>query len=391
MSVSMRTAEAAPALLGEICSETAPLRAALVHRPGRELDGLDDASARAQLFDGALWPERARQEHDELVASLVAHDVRVFHLGELLAGVLALPEGRAKAVEEALSALGVASAAARARARGWLEELPAAELARVLVEGEQGLCLAPLASQMFVRDSSAWVGREPILAAPARAVRRRERLQLRLVYDFHPLFAGTHAGGRDSCLRGAPFEGGDLLVLSGRAVAIGIGQRTSAQAARRLAQRLFAAGFEEALAVELPRARFAIHLDCLLTVVDLDAVLFDRRLTELRAWRLRPVPGAGVSVGEVESPLSGLARALGQDPLREIEVADAGEQWSHAANALALAPGTVVAFEQNRVTNRRLRAAGIEVVETPGHELGRGRGGPRCLTCPLARAPLGET
>lgn len=386
MSVTVGPSEAGSSVLGEICSETGPLRAVLVHRPGAELDGLDEAGARAQLLDGTLWPEGARREHDELVATLGAHGVQVLLLHDLLAGVMALEAGRRRAVGEILSLADTGGPRASAQARVWLEQLDACALATLLIEGNRRLGLPPLANQMFVRDSSSWAGREVFLGVPGSPVRSREPLQLQLIYEFHPLFADAGPGVAPTALRGAAFEGGDMLVLSGRAVAIGIGERTSAQGARRLAQRLFAAGMEEVIAVELPRARFAIHLDCLLAVLDVDAVLLDRRLTELRAWHLRPVPGSGVSAGPVAELLPALARCLGVERLREIEVADASEQWRHATNTLALAPGTVVAYEHNRLTNRRLRAAGIDVIETPGRELGRGRGGPRCLSCPISRA-----
>lgn len=386
MSVSTRSMGAAVAAFGDVRSETAPLRAALVHRPGGELDGLDEANARAHLFDGTLWPERARREHDALVGALVAEGTQVFRLRDLLAGVLALAPARERAVARTLEAARIEGSAV-GRAQLWLEGLDAGELTSLLIEGESGLGLEPLANQMFVRDSSAWVGREVLLGSPPSPVRRREPLQLQLVYEFHPLFADT-AAGVPGAVRGTEFEGGNLLVLSEHAVAIGVGERTSAWAARKLAQRLFAAGLEEAIAVELPRGRFAVHLDSLLGVIDTDAVLFDRRLTELRAWRLRPAPGAGLSAEPAEDSLAALAGGLRSPELRQIEVADAREQWRHAANVLALAPGRVVAYEHNRVTNRRLEAAGIEVVEISGRELGRGRGGPRCLCCPLSRPGL---
>jgi arginine deiminase len=383
----MGTVEAVPAILGEVGSEIAPLRAVLVHRPGRELDGLDENGARAHLFDGALWPEGARREHDALVGALVGRGVQVFHLRDLLAGVLALAPARERALSALLGAANLDGGSAGIRARRWLERLDAGELASLLVEGDPGLGLQGLSNQMFVRDSSAWVGRELLLGSSPSPVRHRETLQLQLIYEFHPLFADT-AAGVPGAVRAAGFEGGDLLVLSERAVAIGVGERTSARVARRLAQRLFAAGLEEAIVVELPRASFAIHLDCLLGVVDHDAVLFDRRLTELSAWRLRPAPGPGVSVEPADDLLAALGEGLGGAELRQIEVADAREQWHHAANVLPLAPGTVVAYDHNRATNGRLEAAGIEVIGISGRELGRGRGGPRCLACPLARGTL---
>jgi arginine deiminase len=180
-------------------------------------------------------------------------------------------------------------------------------------------------------------------------------------------------------------EGGDLICLGDRAVLIGIGSRTGIRGAQRLARLLFDDGFERVLAVRIPAERFSIHLDCLITLVDRDVALIDRRLLNEPVREIRP-KGDSVELDDDGPPLPrALADALGVNRLRLVEVADQHEQWSLGANTLALAPGRVVAFQHNVRTNTALVAAGIEVLPIPGGQLSRGHGGPRCLSCPLAR------
>ena len=258
--------------------------------------------------------------------------------------------------------------------------LPAERAAR-LIAGD-GDALLPLPNAMFVRDTSAWLGGELVLGAVVNPVRGRESELLAAAYGAHPAFAARPGGCRP--LRVPGIEGGDLFCLGPRAALVGVGARSRAVAVEGLAESLFAAGFERVLVVEIPKERFSIHLDCLMTLIDLDLLLIDRRLRGAGVVEL--LPRGGPVESRIHLGIEGaLADALELDALRVVEVADEREQWTLAANTLALEPGRVLAFAHNERTNEALAAAGADVVAVPGVELARGHGGPRCLTCPLSR------
>jgi arginine deiminase len=261
-------------LPGDVRSETGTLRRVLVHRPGPEIDGLATADATALLFDDAPDAERARAEHDELTATMRGSGVEVLYLADLLAGVGVDP-----------AALGAPTAV-------------------------PGIGTRPPPNLMFVRDTSAWLAGELVLGALANPVRRRETELLASAYAFHPAFADRPRQGRP--IRVPGLEGGDLFCLSDRALLIGVGQRTGADAAEALTDVLFAAGFERIFAVAIPAQRSSIHLDCLMTLIDTDLVLIDRRLLEAPVVEVLP-PCARVQSRIHPGLLPALAAALEVD------------------------------------------------------------------------------
>lgn len=366
------------ASVADVRSEVGTLRRVLVHRPGAELDRLRPGNAAALLFDDVLWPELAREEHDALTATMRDAGIEVVYLEDLLAGAFRDEESRAVVIDRAAADL---PSEARGSVIERLSDLGPPELAARLIAGDEG-GLDPLPNQMFVRDSSAWLGRELVLGALANPIRGRESDLLERAYGGHATFAGGNQLARASRVPGV--EGGDLFCLSDRAVLAGVGPRTGAAAVEELAERLFAAGFERVLAVEVPDERSSIHLDCLMTLVDVDLLLIDRRLRDRAVVEMFP-PGGGLLSRTHLGVAKALGHALGIDAMRVVEVADEREQWALAANTLALAPGRVIAYRRNVRTNEALAAAGVEVLPVPGEELSRGRGGPRCLTCPLNR------
>jgi len=396
---------------GEIRSEVGRLRSVIVHRPDLELHRLTPGNKDELLFDELVWVEKAREEHDAFSETIANTGAQVLHLSKLLEEVLIDAEVALEFVEthvtEDLCGRRLAD-----RVRRFLLELPVAELVRFLIGGvtlqevgeTEGLVaalhgpddfiLAPLPNAVFMRDSSVWVGNGVILSPMNRPVRQRETDLLRLIYGLHPLFAGTPIwfGDQPGEHYPASVEGGDVLVVGERGLAIGISERTTPSGAAALAARLFDQNVvDRILAVELPKARSTMHLDTVVTMVDVDSVvLYPKIRQQVRSLEVTPGSGGHLSVVEAPDLITGLAWATGIGRVRAIEpplqsVQAEREQWSDANNTFALAPREVVAYERNVATNEVLEEAGITVHRIPSYELSRGRGGPRCMTCPVQR------
>ena len=407
------SALAAPAATGRLYvgSEVGTLRRVVLHRPDLELRRLTPANKDELLFDELPWVRQARLEHDAFADALRGRGIDVLYLQELLAETLAVEGVSARLIDETLREVDLGPRLRRSL-RGWLGELAADQLAQVLIGGVaidelpfapgglaaavDGLALAlpPLPNHLFTRDTSCWVYGGVSVNHMAYPARRREALHVGAIYRRHPLFAGPRKEVWSDDMHGAArLEGGDVLVIGRGAVLVGMGERTRPGAVEALAQRLFEThAAREVLAVDLPKQRSCMHLDTVLTMVDVDACTMYPGIVDAPTYRLVPGRG-GVSAERAPSLLEAVAGALGVARLRVIETGGdrfeaAREQWDDANNVLAIAPGVVVAFERNVDTNARLRESGIEVIAIAGAELGRGRGGPRCMSCPIDRDDL---
>jgi arginine deiminase len=397
-----------------VSSEVGRLRTVILHRPGEEIRRLTPRNNDELLFDGVPWVDRAQDEHDAFADALRDRGVEVLYLRELLEQTLEVPVAREELLDGALRPEAIGPTLATAL-REHLGDVGADELAGILIAGmahgelpvEGGLVdrmsgpldfiIRPLPNVLFTRDSSVWLEHGVAVTQLALGARRRETTLTGAIYTHHPRFAGTQLlyGGTER--EDAWLEGGDVLVLAPGVLAVGVGQRTTAAGVETFAQRLFAAGAARAvLAVPISQERATMHLDTVCTMVDRDAVVMYPLLADtLVAYSAVAGSDGDLEVSGPEPFLAAAARAMEIDALRVIDtgldpVTAEREQWDDGNNTLALAPGLVVAYERNTVTNARLEDAGIEVLRIAGSELGTGRGGPRCMSCPVLRDPLGS-
>jgi arginine deiminase len=392
-------------------SEVGVLRVVILHRPGAELQRLTPRNNDRLLFDGLPWVARAQQEHDVFADLLRSRGVEVLLLSDLLTEALASGAARMHGISAAVDSRRLGLPLAQ-ELSAYLRTLNADDLAHVMTAGmtfnelpfgENEFSLVrrmhhggdfvidPLPNLLFTRDSSFWIGSRVAITSLALPARVRETSLTDLIYAHHPRFLGVRRAYES---RSAPVEGGDVLLLAPGVVAVGVGERTTPAGAEALARSLFDDGLAHTvLAVPIAQERAQMHLDTVCTMVDTDAVvMYPNIVDSLSAFTISQ-EGAGVTISRAVPFVDAAAEAMGIEKLRVIDtgldpVTAEREQWDDGNNTLALAPGVVVAYERNVETNTRLADSGIEVLPIAASELGTGRGGPRCMSCPVARDPL---
>lgn len=399
-------------------SEIGQLESVILHRPGTEMLRLTPENKDQLLFDDVLWLERAQEEHDKFAQVLTDHGVSILYLRDLLSQTLDVPQARTYLLDEVLHAWGTKFSGAET-VKDWAQHLPSDKLAEILIAGltkaellsqlptassmtlasldDEDILLAPLPNHLFTRDTSAWIYQGVSLNSMHHPARIRESLNYRAIYRWHPLFAGQDfpwwAEGEPG--HGLTMEGGDIQVLGNGAVMIGVSERTSAQGVEHLSASLFAGGVREVVAVHMVKNRAQMHLDTIMTMVDQGVFTKYVGAGMMPTSTLRPADDGSIDItqNDPEAMHQVIAKAMGLDDIKVLTTpqdlrAAAREQWNDGSNTLAIAPGVVITYESNVNTNDYLISQGIEVHPIPGSELGRGRGGPHCMSCPVSRKPL---